>query len=546
MMSTRHRATVCRVERSERHWDQIAAFAVRQVAMREMHQASRNAAATLPTPESTDDAFREVTEELTALRDLYEEAPLAYVKEDLQSRFISANRAAQRILGIKPEEVPGIVGLSLVPDRPDAQRLAREQFAIQVRGEETRGVVVELRRKDDGKPVWIEIWAKPEPGGKYTRTMFLDVTDRVLMERERARLAAENVYLREEIKSVHNFEEIVGQSPALLGALEKVNRVAKTDTTVIITGETGTGKELIARAIHSASHRHEKPLIKVNCAALPAGLVESELFGHEKGAFSGAISRRMGRFELANGGTIFLDEIGEVPMDVQVKLLRVLQEREFERVGGTNPIKVDVRVIAATNRDLAKSIREGKFREDLFYRLNVFPIALPPLRDREGDVPLLAHFLVARFAARIGVRIESVGKATMERLSGYPWPGNIRELENILERAVILSNGPTLELDPEVFASVTATRAANDGPSRPSSSASDGPGATGVGPTPPLESLESNTRNHILTALEKSGWVIDGPRGAAKVLGLPPNTLRSRMKKLGIVRAPHRNIEFAK
>ena len=225
-------------------------------------------------------------------------------------------------------------------------------------------------------------------------------------------------------------------------------------------------------------------------------------------------------------------------MDVQVKLLRVLQEREFERVGGTNPIKVDVRVIAATNRDLAKSIREGKFREDLFYRLNVFPIALPPLRDREGDVPLLAHFLVARFAARIGVRIESVGKATMERLSGYPWPGNIRELENILERAVILSNGPTLELDPEVFASVTATRPANDGPSRPSSSASDGPGATGVGPAPPLESLESNTRNHILTALEKSGWVIDGPRGAAKVLGLHPNTLRSRMKKLGILRAP--------
>ena len=267
---------------------------------------------------------------------------------------------------------------------------------------ETRGVVVELRRKDDGKPVWIEIWAKPEPGGKYTRTMFLDVTDRVLMERERARLAAENVYLREEIKSVHNFEEIVGQSPALLDALEKVNRVAKTDATVLITGETGTGKELIARAIHSASHRRDKPLIKVNCAALPAGLVESELFGHEKGAFSGAISRRVGRFELANGGTIFLDEIGEVPLDVQVKLLRVLQEREFERVGGTNPIKVDVRVIAATNRDLAKSIREGKFREDLYYRLNVFPIALPPLRDRAGDVPLLVHFLVARFAARVG------------------------------------------------------------------------------------------------------------------------------------------------
>ena len=290
--------------------------------------------------------------------------------------------------------------------------------------------------------------------------MFLDVTDRVLMEQEEARLAAQNVYLQEEIKSGHNFEEIVGRSPALLQSLEKVSRVAKTDATVLITGETGTGKELIARAIHSASHRHDKPLIKVNCAALPAGLVESELLGHEKGAFSGAISRRVGRFELANGGTIFLDEVGEVPLDVQVKLLRVLQEREFERVGGTHPIKVDVRVIAATNRDLVKSIREGKFRKDLYYRLNVFPISLPPLRDRAGDVPIIVQFLVARFAARVGVRIESVERATMERLDRYSWPGNVRELENVLERAVILSNGPTLEIEPEVFASATSVRSA--------------------------------------------------------------------------------------
>jgi formate hydrogenlyase transcriptional activator len=472
------------------------------------------------------------------LRDLYEEAPIAYVKEDLQSRFISANRAAQRILGLKPEEVVGTLGLSLVPDRPDAQRVAQEQFAVQVRGEETRGVVVELRRKDDGKPVWIEIWAKPEAGGKYTRTMFLDVTDRVLMEQERARLAAENVYLQEEIKSVHNFEAIIGKSPVLMDALEKVNRVAKTDATVLITGETGTGKELIARAIHSASPRREKPLIKVNCATLPGGLFESELFGHEKGAFSGAISRRVGRFELANGGTIFLDEIGEVPLDAQVKLLRVLQEREFERVGGTNSIKVDVRVIAATNRDLVKSIREGKLRDDLYYRLNVFPIALPPLRDRAEDVPLLVHFLVARFAARVGVRIDSVGKATMEQLARYSWPGNIRELENVLERAVILSNGPTLEIDPDVFASATAARSANAGPLTPSGSESTRQ-AAGAVPKPPFESLKSNMRNHILAALEQSAWVIDGPRGAAKILGLHPNTLRSRMKKLGIVRAPN-------
>ena len=364
--------------------------------------------------------------------------------------------------------------------------------------------------------------------------MFLDVTDRVLMEREQARLSAENVYLQEEIKSVHNFEEIVGQSPALLEALEKVSRVAKTDATVLIIGETGTGKELIARAIHSASKRQDKPLIKVNCATLPAGLVESELFGHEKGAFSGAINRGVGRFELADGGTIFLDEIGEVPIDVQVKLLRVLQEREFERVGGTKAIHLDVRVIAATNRDLSNSIREGKFRDDLFYRLNVFPIPLPPLRNREGDVPLLVHFLVDRFAARTGQRIKSVGKATMERLNHYSWPGNIRELENVLERAVILSSGPVLEIDPEVFASATADRSIGVDPSSSATS------PAGVGQTWPFESLDSNTRSHILAALDQSRWIVDGPRGAAKILGLHANTLRSRMKKLGIARAPHK------
>src|SRR6516225_2395533 len=276
-------------------------------------------------------------------RDLFEEAPIAYVHEDLESRFLSANRAAMRILGITPEEVPNTVGMSLVPDTPEAQRRVKEAFASVGQGADTSGVVLELRRQDNGKPIWIQWWSKPDPGGKYTRTMFVDITERVLMEQEKARLTAQNTYLQEEIKSVHNFEEIIGRSPALLEALDKVNRVSKTDASVLITGETGTGKELIARAIHSASRRHDKPLIKLNCAALPSGLVESELFGHERGAFSGAISRRVGRFELAHGGTIFLDEIGEVPLDVQIKLLRVLQEREFERVGGTQPIKIDVR-----------------------------------------------------------------------------------------------------------------------------------------------------------------------------------------------------------
>jgi PAS domain S-box-containing protein len=463
-------------------------------------------------------------------RDLYEEAPIAYVQEDLDSRFISANSAAMRILGITSEEVQGTVGMSFIPDTPEAQRRVKEAFASIGKGYDTSGVVLELRRKDNGKPIWIQWWSKPDPSGTFTRTMFIDITDKVLMEQEKNRLAAQNIYLQEEIKSVHNFEEIVGQSPAVLEAIDKVNRVAKTDASVLITGETGIGKELFARAIHSASKRHDKPLIKVNCAALPTSLVESELFGHEKGAFSGAINRRIGRFELANGGTIFLDEIGEVPMDIQVKLLRVLQEREFERVGGAEPIKVDVRVIAATNRDLPKAIRDSKFREDLYYRLNVFPLTLPPLRERTGDVPLLVHFLVTKFAARVGRRIEGITPVTMERLNKYHWPGNIRELENILERAIILANDPLLHIESEVFAAAPDEKdiAAQRAQPRDVDSA---------------ESLEAIERNHILSVLKQTSWVIEGPRGAAKVLDLHPNTLRSRMKKLGIRRASRGEVE---
>ncbi len=309
---------------------------------------------------------------------------------------------------------------------------------------------------------------------------------------------------------------IIGRSPVHLAVLDKVGRVAHTDATVLICGETGTGKELIARAIHSNSRRRDKPLIKLNCAALPAGLVESELFGHEKGAFTGAITRRIGRFELADGGTIFLDEIGELPADTQAKLLRVLQEHEFDRVGGTSPRRVDVRVIAATNRDLLKAVNEKAFREDLYYRLSVFPILLPPLRQRSEDVPLLVRFLLDRFATRIGKSVDCVSQETMQRLIAYSWPGNIRELENVLERAVILATGPTLEIGLDVL-------------SEPVS-------ATAAGPRLALEDVE---RDHILNVLGQTGWVIDGPKGAATVLGLHPNTLRSRLKKLGIERAPH-------
>src|ERR1700752_4995043 len=304
-------------------------------------------------------------------RDLFDEAPIAYVHEGLDSRFVEANRTAMRILGLKPEEVAEMTGKSLVPDTPDAQRRLSEWLDSMERGTATTGTVLELRRKDDGKPVWIQCWSRPAPDGSYTRTMFIDVTDRVLMEREKARLEAQNTYLIEEIKETHNFEEIVGRSRSLAEVIERVKLVASTDSSVLILGETGTGKELVARAVHSNSERRNRPLVKVNCAALPVGLIESELFGHEKGAFTGATDRRIGRFELANGGTIFLDEIGEVSPEVQLKLLRVLQEREFERLGGRETIKVDVRVIAATNRDLQRAIAEGSLRQDLYYRLSV-------------------------------------------------------------------------------------------------------------------------------------------------------------------------------
>jgi PAS domain S-box-containing protein len=447
-------------------------------------------------------------------RDLYEEAPIGYVQEDLQSRFISANRAALRILGVKPDEVAGTLGMSLVPDTPDAQRRVREAFASVGRGTDTSGVVLELRRKDDGRPVWVQWWSRPEPNGKFTRTMIVDITDRVLMEQEKARLQQQNQYLQEEIKSDHNFDEIIGRSPALLAVLDNVCQVAPTDASVLIHGETGTGKELIARAVHSASKRRDRPLVKLNCAALPSGLVESELFGHEKGAFTGAIARRLGRFELAHGGTIFLDEIGEIPAEAQAKLLRVLQEHEFERLGGSAPIKVDVRVIAATNRDLFKAVRDKSFREDLYYRLNVFPVSLPALRDRAVDIPLLAHFFLNKCVARIGKRVTSISPGTLRRLQTYPWPGNVRELENVLERAVILAQGETLEIGPELLGSSPTAAPADSG-------------------QPDLATME---RKHMRAVLDQTGWVIDGPRGAAKILGLHPNTLRSRMKKMGLSR----------
>jgi formate hydrogenlyase transcriptional activator len=351
----------------------------------------------------------------------------------------------------------------------------------------------------------------------------------------KARLEKENVYLREELRTEHNFEEIVGNSPALLKALHAVDQVAPTDSTVLIYGETGTGKELVARAIHSRSARNGRALVNVNCSAISAGLVESELFGHMKGAFTGALERRIGRFELAHGGTIFLDEIGELSLETQVKLLRVLQEHEFEPVGSSRSLRVDVRVIAATNRNLQEAVQAGRFRSDLFYRLNVFPIELPPLRERRSDIPQLVAFCISRFSKRLGKKIDGVSRESMENLVHYPWPGNIRELQNVIERAVVLSVGPTLRLDRDLMPIATSTK----GMEAPETDAPEHPQADLESPKP-LLTLDEVDRNHILAALQHTSGVVDGPKGAAKILNLHPNTLRHRMDKLGIKGSRHR------
>jgi formate hydrogenlyase transcriptional activator len=468
-----------------------------------------------------------VQESEKKLRDLFEEAPIAYVHEALDSRFIRANRAAMRILGIKPEEVPDTYGKSLVPDTPEAQQRLKQAFEAMGRGTDKDGIVLELRRKDTGQPIWVQWWSQPAPDRSYTRTMFIDITERVLMEREKARLEASNNYLQEEIRTEHNFDEIVGSSPPLIELLRKVEQIARIDSTVLILGETGTGKELIARAIHDRSLRKSRPLVKVNCGAISAGLVESELFGHVKGAFTGAIAIRDGRFKLADGGTIFLDEIGELPLDTQVKLLRVLQEQEFEPIGSSKTIKVNVRIVAATNRDLEELVREGKFRADLFYRLNVVPLCVPALRERVSDLPLLVTFFVQKCAKKLGKQITSVSEEAMRRLTNYSWPGNIRELQNIIERAAILSPGKTLVLADELRAA----------PAQSVHLAAAKSKLIEIAPAPDNNgSLDDVERRHIESVLNQSNWMIEGERGAAKILDMNPSTLRSRMQKLSIKR----------
>jgi len=436
------------------------------------------------------------------------------------------NPAAAKMLGWAPEELLGKPQHAVIHHKkPDGTPYHREDCPIYAAFKDggVHRVDDEVFWRKDGSCFPIQYISTPikNEAGKLEGAVvtFFDITERKRAEEALAkahaevkqlkdRLAAENIYLQEEIKTQHNFEEIITKSEVFTKVLGKIEQVASTDSTVLILGETGTGKELISRAIHNISRRSDRPLVKVNCAAIPVNLIESELFGHEKGAFTGALSQRIGRFELADGGTIFLDEIGDLPIDLQTKLLRVLQEGEFERLGSSKTIKVDVRVISATNRDLEKAIEEGNFRQDLYYRLNVFPIQCPPLRAREGDIPLLVNHFVKKFSTKLGKKIEKVPQKVLSTLEAYSWPGNVRELENVIERAVIVTSDTTLSID-EGFV----------------------PHAKEKSKAQKTNTLGELERNHILKALEACDWVIEGRRGAAARLEIPPSSLRDRMKK---------------
>ena len=449
---------------------------------------------------------------------------------DVDGNTTFVNPAAAKMLGWTAKELLGQPMHSLLHHtHPDGTDYPREECPIYAAFKDgaVHEVCDEVFWRKDGTSFQVEYTSTPifeddQLAGAVV--VFRDVTERKQAEEAlriaheevqclKERLHAENIYLQEEIRTEHNFEEIIGRSTALKKVLHQVEQVAETDATVLILGETGTGKELFARAVHDLSPRKDRPLVKVNCAALPPTLIESELFGHEKGSFTGALSRKIGRFELADEGTIFLDEIGDLPLELQAKLLRILQEGEFERLGNTSTIKVNVRVIAATNRDIEKEVADGNFREDLYYRLNVFPLTLPPLRKRKKDLPLLVQTFVSKFCKKLGKNIEMIPKDVMDRIEAYSWPGNVRELENIIERAVIVSSGDSLQINDSLVTKTTNSKNTSQ------------------------VTLQDAERDHILNILKDTDWVISGNKGAAKILDLNPNTLRSRMQKLGISRS---------
>jgi PAS domain S-box-containing protein len=447
---------------------------------------------------------------------------------DAEANIVRVNEAACQSLGYTNSELLTMTIPDIDADIP-ANAWSRHWSALK---KKRHRVFISHQRKSNGSIFPVEVSENfiEFEGIEYSCSFVRDITDRITaelalkqalseVEKLKNRLEAENVYLQEEISTTHNFKEIVTQNEVFRGTLRQVEKVAVTDTTVLILGETGTGKELVARALHSMSNRADRPLVKVNCATLPANLIENELFGSEKGAFTGSIARTQGRFELADGGTIFLDEIGDLPLELQAKLLRVLQEGEFERLGSSKTIRVDVRVIAATHRNLEDLIAKGIFRDDLFYRLNKFPVVCPSLRDRIDDIPLLVHHFVEVYGAQLGKKIDRIPKRTMHSLQTYHWPGNVRELENVIERAMILSPGGQLELGDWLQNSKTSSA---------------------LFPARALEELsiqhQEDQKEAITRVLESTSWRVSGPNGAASVLGLKPTTLESRMKRLGIKR----------
>jgi PAS domain S-box-containing protein len=472
--------------------------------------------------------------------------PLVVLDSDL--KVLKANHSFYRTFKVKPEETEGVLIYDLGNRQWDIPKLRELLEEILPQNSTFNDFEVEHNFETIGRKIMHLNARRVYKGSKQTQMILLaieDVTEReyykrhleelvekrtaeIRVAREEAekdkqraeaalfeikklkdQLEAERAYLQEEIKLEYNHENIIGQSDGLNYVLYKVEQIARSNTIVLVLGETGTGKELVVRAIHGLSLRKERALVKVNCATLPSNIIESELFGHEKGAFTGANSRNLGRFEVADGATLFLDEIGELPLELQSKLLRVVQDGEFERLGSSHTIKIDVRIIAATNRNLEEEVRRGRFREDLWYRLNIFPITMPPLRDRLDDIPLLVDFYVKKISKRMGKSIEIIPASVMNTLQNYHWPGNVRELENVLERAVINSSGPKLRLVDELKK-----------PQKDLSTAQ--------------KTLEAVERDHILRILDQTEWKVSGKNGAAEILGLNRSTLRARMRKLDI------------
>jgi len=520
--------------------------------------------------EMQNEELRQAHEELemsrNAYAELYDFAPVGYFSFDPQGMIRTVNLTGAKLLGVERRRLinsPMSIWIADAEGRKTFAKHCEEVFCMS--GSQTCEILLQRRNKEEFFAQLQSIVVNPVEGNLGSiRTTIVDVTERKHMEKSlqkaygeldlkvkerteqltqanerllqeinvrreaqeslrtafaeikrlKDRLLAENIYLQHEVAREFNFGEIIGQSTAISSVFFKIEQVSSQNTTVLLLGETGTGKGVVARAIHARSSRKDRPMVTVNCTSLPANLIESELFGREKGAFTGASARQIGRFELADGGTIFLDEIGEMPMDLQCKLLRVIQDGEFERLGSPRTMRVNVRIIAASNRDLEAEIKNGNFREDLFYRLNVFPITIPPLRERTDDIPLLVNFFVSKFNKKIGKKIDIIPKETLDALLGYEWPGNVRELESVIERAIITSQGPVLQ----VLDRFEEFRASVD--------------STGQD----IKALADMEHDHILRVLKKTNWRIEGKNGAAFLLDMNPSTLRARMRKFGIRR----------